>query len=30
LIAQYAVLFPRQVSPTQGTDEIDKAANEYF
>ena len=30
LVAQYAILFPKQVSPTQSTEEIDKAANEYF
>ena len=30
LVAQYTILFPRQVGPTQSTEEIDKAANEYF
>lgn len=30
LVAQYAVLFPRQVEPAQNTEEIDKAANDYF
>jgi len=30
LVAQYAILFPRQVGPTQSTEEIDRAANEYF
>ena len=30
IVAQYAILFPRQVGPTQSTEEIDKAANEYF
>ena len=30
LVAQYTILFPKQVGPTQSTEEIDKAANEYF
>jgi len=30
MVAQYAILFPRQVGPTQSTEEIDRAANEYF
>ena len=30
LVAQCAILFPKQFSPTQSTEEIDKAANEYF
>jgi hypothetical protein len=30
VVAQYTILFPKLVSPSQSTEEIDKAANEYF